>query len=95
MGVIVAPHMKNRVEASHPCRVRIRALKSGLRGVIVSELSVEDVRKLAETMGLELDESRARTIASRLSGIMEVLDEIPDELLESVEPAHRFEAGRE
>ena len=61
----------------------------------MSELSVEDVRKLAETMGLELDESRARTIASRLSGIMEVLDEIPDELLESVEPAHRFEAGRE
>lgn len=61
----------------------------------MSELSVEDVRKLAETMGLDLDESRARTIASRLSGIIEVLDEIPDELLESVEPAHTFEAGRE
>ncbi len=59
------------------------------------KLSVDDVRKLAETMGLELDESRARTIASRLSGIIEVLDEIPDDLLESVEPAHRFEVGRE
>ena len=61
----------------------------------MSELSVEDVRKLAETMGLEVDESRARTIASRLSGIIEVLDEIPDELIESVEPAHRFEVDRE
>ena len=61
----------------------------------MSELSAEEVRKLAETMGLELDESRARTIASRLSGIIDVLDEIPDELLESVEPAHRFEVGRE
>ncbi len=61
----------------------------------MSELSIDDVRKLAETMGLELDESRARTIASRLSGIMEVLEDIPDELLDSVEPAHRFEVGRE
>ena len=61
----------------------------------MSELSVEDVRKLAETMGLEVDESRARTIAARLPGIIEVLDEIPDELIESVEPAHIFEAGRE
>ena len=59
------------------------------------ELNIDDVRKLADTMGLELDESRARTIASRLSGIMEVLDEIPDDLLDSVEPAHRFEVGRE
>ena len=59
------------------------------------ELSIDDVRKLAETMGLELDESRARTIASRLSGILELLDEIPDDLLDSVEPAHRFEVGRE
>ena len=59
------------------------------------ELNIDDVRKLAETMGLELDESRARTIASRLSGIMEVLDEIPDDLLDSVEPAHRFEVRRE
>ena len=59
------------------------------------ELTVEEVLQLAETMGLELDESRARTIASRLSGIIEELDEIPDELLDSVEPAQRFEAGRE
>ena len=61
----------------------------------MSELTIDDVRKLAETMGLELDESRARTIASRLSGILEVLDTIPDDLLDSVEPAQRFEAGRE
>ena len=59
------------------------------------ELTVEEVLTLAETMGLKLDESRAHTIASRLSGIMEELDEIPDDLLESVEPAHRFEAGQE
>ena len=59
------------------------------------ELTVEEVLQLAETMGLELDESRARTIASRLSGIIEELDDIPDDLLDSVEPAHRFQAGRE
>jgi hypothetical protein len=46
-------------------------------------------------MGLELDESRARTIASRLTGIIEELDEIPDDLIESVEPAHRFDVERE
>ena len=59
------------------------------------DLTVEDVRTLAETLGLELDEPRARTIASRLSGIIEELDEIPDDLLDSVEPAHRFETGPE
>ncbi len=59
------------------------------------ELSMEDVRTLAETMGLELDDSRARTIASRLSGIIDELDEIPNDLIESVEPAHRFEVGQE
>ena len=59
------------------------------------DLTVEDVRTLAGTLGLELDEPRARTIASRLSGIIEELDEIPDDLLDSVEPAHRFETGPE
>ena len=59
------------------------------------ELTSEEVRLLAETMGLELDESRARTIASRLTGIIEELDEIPDDLIESVEPAHRFGVERE
>ncbi len=59
------------------------------------ELTVEEVRTLAETLGLELYESRARTIASRLSGIIEELDEIPGDLLDSVEPAHRFETERE
>ncbi len=59
------------------------------------KLTVEEVRILAETMGLELDESRARTIAARLTGIIEELDEIPDDLIESVEPAHRFEVGQE
>ena len=59
------------------------------------ELTADKVRILAETMGLELDESRARTIAARLTGIIEELDEIPDDLIESVEPAHRFEVGQE
>ena len=80
---------------SHFSRVRIPAPYTYLRRVIVPELTGEEVLQLAETMGLELDESRARTIASRLSGVMEELDEIPDELLDSVEPAHRFEAERE
>ena len=58
----------------------------------MSELTIEHIRILAEAAGLELDEPRARTISSRLSAIMEELDEIPDDQLASIEPAHRFNA---
>lgn len=54
------------------------------------DLTPELVIQLAESMGLDMDERRARTIASRLAGIIDELNEIPDELLNSVEPAHRF-----
>lgn len=54
------------------------------------QLSIEDVRELGMVVGLEIDETRAKTIASRLSGIVAELDEIPEDLLTSVEPAHIF-----
>ena len=61
----------------------------------MSELTIEQVRTLADAVGLELDDERARTIASRLSGILDELEQIPDELLASVEPAHRFDTEQE
>lgn len=56
----------------------------------MNEISVEDVQELGQIVGLEIDEMSANTIASRLSGIVAELDEIPEDLLMSVEPAHVF-----
>ena len=56
----------------------------------MNEISIEDVRELGQIVGLEIDEMSASAIASRLSGIVAELDEIPEELLMSVEPAHVF-----
>ena len=56
----------------------------------MNQLSVEDVQELGRVVGLEIEEVRAKTIASRLSGIIAELDEIPEESLMSVEPAHVF-----
>ena len=60
----------------------------------MAELSVDDIVRLGEQVGLEIEESRARVIAARLSGILSELDEIPDELIESVEPSHTFDVDR-
>jgi ribosomal protein L12E/L44/L45/RPP1/RPP2 len=56
----------------------------------MNQLSVEDVQELGRAVGLEIDDVRASTIASRLSGIVAELEEIPEDLLTSVEPAHVF-----
>ena len=56
----------------------------------MNQLSVEDVQELGRIAGLEIDDVRAKTIASRLSGVMAELEEIPEDLLMSVEPAHVF-----
>ena len=56
----------------------------------MNQLSVEDVQELGSGVGLEIEDVRARTIASRLSGVIAELDEIPEDLLMSVEPAHVF-----
>ena len=56
----------------------------------MNQLSVEEVQQLGRIVGLEIDDVRASTIASRLSGIVAELEEIPEDLLMSVEPAHIF-----
>ena len=56
----------------------------------MDQLTAEDVQELGRVVGLEIDETRAKTIASRQSGIVAELDEIPKHLLMSVEPAHVF-----
>ena len=58
------------------------------------EIGVDEVVELGRMAGLEIEESRARVIAGRLSGILAELDEIPDELIESVEPALSFDVDR-
>ena len=50
---------------------------------------------MAEAAGLVLDDARARTIASRLSGVLAELAMISDEELSQVEPAPSFILRRE
>jgi len=45
---------------------------------------------MAAVAGLVLDDARARTIASRLSGLLAELAKISDEELSKVEPAPSF-----
>ena len=61
----------------------------------MKQLSVEDVQELGRVVGLQIEDVPAQTIASRLSGIIAELDEIPEDLLMSVEPAHVFSTEEE
>ena len=45
---------------------------------------------MAAQAGLDVDDTRAETIASRLAAVMEELDEIPGEAIEGAEPALSF-----
>ena len=59
------------------------------------QISKKQVHELAQLAGLELDDMRAETIASRLSGVLEELDMISADDLAEVEPASVFLAGEE
>lgn len=56
----------------------------------MSQLTIEDVHRMAKAAGLELDDARAETIAARLSGVLQELEEISTDELMSVEPAQTF-----
>ncbi len=58
-------------------------------------LTKEQVLELGRAAGLDLDDERAETIASRLEGVLEGLEEISDEALEGIEPAPVFVVQRE
>jgi ribosomal protein L12E/L44/L45/RPP1/RPP2 len=58
-------------------------------------LSKADIFEIARAAGLEVDDARAETIASRLSGVLTELDDIPTEKLMSVEPAQIFSVKKE
>ena len=60
----------------------------------MAEIGVDEVVALGKLVGLEIEEPRARVVAGRLSGILAELDEIPDELIESVEPAVTFDVDK-
>jgi Asp-tRNA(Asn)/Glu-tRNA(Gln) amidotransferase C subunit len=59
------------------------------------DLNKADIYELARTAELELDDARVETIASRLSGVLTGLDEIPTEKLMSVEPALTYSVKKE
>ncbi len=61
----------------------------------MNQLNAEDAQELGGIVGLDIDEVRAKTIAARLSGIVAELEEIPEDLLMSVEPAHVFSLSGE
>ena len=54
------------------------------------KMSAEQVLDLARIAGLELDDSRAKVVAGRLSSVLEELDAIDDEALAGVEPSPIF-----
>ena len=56
----------------------------------MTRLTKENVLRLAAQAGLDVDDARAETIASRLAAVIEELDEITEEALEGVEPALTF-----
>ena len=56
----------------------------------MTDLSKEQVKQMAQLVGIELDEIRAETISLRLSSVLAELDEIPYEALAGVEPAPIF-----
>ena len=58
-------------------------------------LSKADIFEIARAAGLEVDDARAETIASRLSGVLTELDDIPTEKLMSVEPTQIFSVKKE
>ena len=56
----------------------------------MAKLTKDDVLRLASQAGLDVDDTRAEAIASRLGAVIEELDEIPADALEGVEPALTF-----
>ena len=57
------------------------------------DISKEQVYDLARLAGLRLDDARAETIASRLSGVLGELDMITADDLAAIEPTPIFTAG--
>ena len=56
----------------------------------LENISAEQVHEMAAAAGLVLDDDRARTIASRLSGVLAELAMISDDELSTIEPAPSF-----
>ena len=56
----------------------------------MTEFTAEDVFRLANAIGLEVEESQAPLIASRLTGVAAELNDAPDDALSRTEPAHIF-----
>ena len=54
------------------------------------DVTKEQIHELAHIAGLQVDDTRAESIAARLASVLEALDEIPADALASVEPAITF-----
>ena len=56
----------------------------------MTEFTADDVLRLANAMGLEVEESQAPLIASRLAGVAAELSDMPGDAISAAEPAHIF-----
>ena len=59
------------------------------------DITKKQVHELAQFVGLQLDDSRAETIASRLNGVLEELDMISADDLAGIEPAVIFNTAND
>ena len=57
---------------------------------MTAEFTAARVFRLADAMGLEVEESQAPLISSRLTGVAAELSDMPDDALSAAEPAHIF-----
>ena len=56
----------------------------------MSKLTKGNVLQMAAQAGLDVDDTRAEAIASRLGAVLEELDKISENSLEGLEPALTF-----
>ena len=54
------------------------------------DITKEQVHELTRIAGFQVDDTRAESIAARLTSVLEALDEFPSDALVSVEPAITF-----
>ena len=54
------------------------------------KLTKDDVLRFASQASLDVDDTRAEAIASRLAAVLDELDEIPESALEGTQPALTF-----
>ena len=58
--------------------------------VVMIEMNTDQIYKLAQLVGIKLDDQRAEAILSKLKTVLDELNLIPDDVLNGVEPDSTF-----